>query len=79
MKGSDLPAETVDEDAVAIDEPLGKVIVALLKSIPAGIKAAVKNTPWQTWVSILGVVVGGLCWRVILYDTALTIFAIFLH
>ena len=49
------------------------------KSIPAGIKAAVGNTSWQTWVSILGVVVGGLCWRVILYDTALTIFAIFLH
>ena len=79
MGGQDIPEETIDEDAVAIDDPLGKVIVALLKSIPAGIKAAVKNTSWQTWVSILGVVVGGLCWRVILYDTALTIFAIFLH
>ena len=37
------------------------------------------NTTWQIWVSILGAVIGGLCWRVILYDTALTVFAIFLH
>lgn len=79
MKGQELPAEAPDADAVAIDEPLGKVIVAMLKSIPAGIKAAVANTTWQTWVSILGVAVGSLCWRVILYDTALTVFAIFLH
>lgn len=68
-----------DEDVIAIDDPLGKVIVAMLKSIPAGIKSAVSNTSWQVWVSILGVIVGGLCWRIILYDTALTVFAIFLH
>lgn len=79
MRTEDMPEETEDDDAVAIDDPLLKVIVALVKSIPGALKAAVKNTAWQTWVSILGVVVGGLCWRVILYDTALTIFAIFLH
>lgn len=78
-KGQELPEEAPDDDAVAIDDPLGRVILALLKSIPAGIKAAMANTTWQTWVSILGVTIGGLCWRIILYDTALTVFAIFLH
>lgn len=78
MKAQEQPADT-DEGIIAIDDPLGKVIVAMLKAIPAGIKQAVSNTSWQTWVSILGVAIGGICWRVILYDTALTVFAIFLH
>lgn len=72
------PAEA-EEDELALDDPLGRVILNILKSIPGGCKAAVKNTNWQTWVSILGVIIGSLCWRVILYDTALTVFAIFLH
>ena len=62
-----------------IDAPLGQLILDMLKSIPRGLVTCVKTTPWQVWVALLGVVVGCFCWRVILYDTALTIFAIFLH